>query len=176
MRHDKDMLRRAGHLPDRPSPTTTSTQSSDSYNIQEGSILPQPADSTFKMQRRQPPSHLPIQEFYTAPTYDATPPMDEDSLTPSREDKSIGLPAGSPSEYATLASPHPFSRSNSHSSIETKRHLPLQPARSTPLSSPRDSIPEPLPRKKKVVSPQTPSKTQRILPELNTAERLEAIR
>lgn len=168
MRHDKDMLRRVGHLPERPSPA--------SYNIQEGSTIPQPADSSYKMQRRQPPSQLSIQEFYTAPTYEATSPMEEDSLTPTREDKSVGLPAGSPSEYATLASPHPFSRSNSHSSIETKRHLPLQPARSTPLPSPRDSIPEPLPRKKKVVSPQIPNKTQRLLPDLNTAERLEAMR
>lgn len=168
MRHDKDMLRRVGHLPERPSPA--------SYNFQEGSTIPQPADSSYKMQRRQPPSQLSIQEFYTAPTYEATSPMEEDSLTPTREDKSVGLPAGSPSEYATLASPHPFSRSNSHSSIETKRHLPLQPARSTPLPSPRDSIPEPLPRKKKVVSPQIPNKTQRLLPDLNTAERLEAMR
>ncbi|KAK8382390.1 hypothetical protein O3P69_015371 [Scylla paramamosain] len=173
MRHDKDMLRRVGHLPERPS---SAAPSSDSYDIQEGMVIPPPADSSFKMQRRQPPTHLAIQEFYTAPSYDTTPTMEEDSLTPSREDKSVGLPAGSPSDYATLASPHPFSRSNSHSSIDTKRHLPLQPNRSTPLTSPRESIPEPLPRKKKVATPQISSKTQRILPDLNTAERLEAMR
>ncbi|XP_063862912.1 uncharacterized protein LOC135102093 isoform X4 [Scylla paramamosain] len=173
MRHDKDMLRRVGHLPERPS---SAAPSSDSYDIQEGMVILPPADSSFKMQRRQPPTHLAIQEFYTAPSYDTTPTMEEDSLTPSREDKSVGLPAGSPSDYATLASPHPFSRSNSHSSIDTKRHLPLQPNRSTPLTSPRESIPEPLPRKKKVATPQISSKTQRILPDLNTAERLEAMR
>lgn len=173
MRHDKDMLRRAGHLPDTPSPAP-STQLSDPYENQEGSTIPPAADS-FKMQRRQPPSHLPIQEFYTAPTYESPPSMEEDLAT-SPGSKGVGLPAGSPSQYTTLASPHPFSRSTSSSSIETNKHAPLQPARSTPLPSPRESIPEPLPRKKKVVSPPVPSKTQRMLPDLNTAERLEAMR
>lgn len=174
MRHDKDMLRRAGHLPDTPPPTATSSQSSDPYDNQEGSTIPPCVDS-YKMPRRQPPSHLPIQEFYTAPTYESTPPMEE-NLAPTMEDKGVGLPAGSPSQYTMLASPHPFSRSNSHSSIETNKHVPLQPARSTPLPSPRETIPEPLPRKKKVVSPPVPSKTQKLLPDLNTAERLEAMR
>ncbi|XP_050737726.1 bromodomain-containing protein 4-like isoform X12 [Eriocheir sinensis] len=173
MRHDKDMLRRAGHLPDTP-PSSASSQLADPYENQIGSIIPPPVDS-YKVQRRQPPSHLPLQEFYTAPTYESTPPLEED-LAPSMEDKGVGLPAGSPSQYTTLASPHPFSRSSSHSSIETNKHVPLQAARSTPLASPRESIPEPLPRKNKVVTPPVPSKTQRMLPDLNTAERLEAMR
>lgn len=173
MRHDKDMLRRAGHLPDTP-PSSASSQPADPYESQIGSIIPPPVDS-YKVQRRQPPSHLPLQEFYTAPTYESTPPLEED-LAPSMEDKGVGLPAGSPSQYTTLASPHPFSRSSSHSSIETNKHVPLQAARSTPLASPRESIPEPLPRKNKVVTPPVPSKTQRMLPDLNTAERLEAMR
>ncbi|KAK8746325.1 hypothetical protein OTU49_017364 [Cherax quadricarinatus] len=190
MRHDKDMLRRTGQL------TNGSTAGSDSQPSVNSSLssyathgehspfplhhFPQSTENSNYNFQQQSSSHLPIQEFYTAPTYEsaASASMVQGegvgTFRPPLQ-KSVPLPAGSPSQYSTLASPHPFSRSNSQSSLESSKHPPVQAMRSVPLASPRESIPEPLPRKKKAPPP-TPSKSLKLTSELNNAERLEAIR
>ncbi|KAK4318828.1 hypothetical protein Pmani_010194 [Petrolisthes manimaculis] len=156
MRHDKDMLRRVGHLPAAKSDPPPSTH-----------------------------QHLPIQEFYTAPAYESTPPpslneagfkMEDEGIVGYRtvEDQmtdSIPSPSQYTSPHPHNTSHHPFARSNSQSTMETSSspappHAPLQAARSSPASGP-----EPLPRRRKVPPP-APNKTT----DLNTAERREAMR
>lgn len=188
MRHDKHVLQRIGQVPIDPTPVSSTQTSSipppTLYASQEElptpiQQLPSNTENGGYSFQQTPSSRLPIQEFYTAPTYESSSPaslVSSDGIAGyrSQEQKVTTLPAGSPSQYNTLASPHPFSRSNSQSSIETPKHPPLQGVRSTPLSSPRETIPEPLPRKKKVPPP-TPTKSQRLV-ELDTAERQEALR
>lgn len=187
MLHDKHMLRRIGHAPadtapvsgpqtsaDIPPPTLYASHEELPSAVQQQT--PNTENGGYSFQQSHT-SRLPIQEFYTAPTYESSAGMvPTEGLVGHQvqEQKAAKLPAGSPSQYNTLASPHPFSRSSSQSSIETFKHPPLQGVRSTPLSSPRDSIPEPLPRKKKVPPP-APSKFQKSV-ELDTAERQEALR
>lgn len=185
MRHDQDMLQRAGKL------APASTGSTDAqpahippptmYASQEGAPVPSPqAPQTTEnnsYNNYQPPApQLPIQEFYTAPTYEPTPPssLAPAEGVPSPGQKAVSPPAGSPSQYSTLASPHPFTRSHSQSSIGAPPiHPPLQGIRSSPTGSPRDPAPEPLPRKKKLPPP-PPSKPHQIPGD--SAERSEAIR
>ncbi|KAK3862018.1 hypothetical protein Pcinc_032077 [Petrolisthes cinctipes] len=157
MRHDKDMLRRVGHLPAAKSDPPPSTH-----------------------------QHLPIQEFYTAPAYESTPPVSLNEAGFKMEDEGmVGYrtvedqmtdSTPSPSQYTSphphTFSHHPFARSNSQSAMDTSSsspappHAPLQAARSSPASGP-----EPLPRRRKVPPP-APNKTT----DLNTAERREAMR
>ncbi|XP_042203954.1 protein piccolo-like isoform X3 [Homarus americanus] len=189
MRHDKDMLRRTGQLQAGPAavsdsqpthiPPPTPYASHEESAVPLHQISPSIENSSYNFQP-QSSSHLPIQEFYTAPTYDSTPPaslVQAEGITGYRPQghKTVTLPSGSPSQYSTLASPHPFSRSNSQSTIEAPKHTPVHAVRSTPLASPRESIPEPLPRKNKVPPP-APNKSQKINSDLNTTERHEAIR
>ncbi|XP_069991408.1 LIM and calponin homology domains-containing protein 1 isoform X26 [Penaeus vannamei] len=185
MRHDQDMLQRAGKL------APASTISNDAqpahippptmYASQEGAPVPSPqapqtAENNNYSNYQPPAPQLPIQEFYTAPTYEPTPPS---SLAPaegvaSPGQKAVSPPTGSPSQYSTLASPHPFTRSHSQSSIGAPPiHPPLQGIRSSPTGSPRDPAPEPLPRKKKLPPP-PPSKPHQISGD--STERSEAIR
>ncbi|XP_071547518.1 uncharacterized protein smash isoform X13 [Panulirus ornatus] len=189
MQHDKDMLRRTGQLVDDPAavsnsqpahiPPPTPYASHEESSAYVHQLNSSAENSDYDLQQ-QPSPRLPIQEFYTAPTYESASPS---SMVAAegigcyklQGQRNVALPSGSPSQYSTLASPHPFSRSNSQSTIETSKHPSLQAMRSTPLASPRESIPEPLPRKKKVPPP-TPSKSQKSTGDLNTAERREAIR
>lgn len=178
MRHDKDMLQRAGKLPSSapapqsghiPPPSLYASQEEASPNasIEEGSFN-YPAK----------PTSLPLQEFYTAPTFGGsspptTLPLDGSAVDVSPGQMVVSSPSGSPSQYSTLASPHPFNRSHSQNSIGgAPIHAPLQGVRSSPMSAQRDPAPEPLPRKKKLPPP-PPNKPQS---DLNTVERLEAIR
>ncbi|CAL4060062.1 unnamed protein product, partial [Meganyctiphanes norvegica] len=172
MRHDKGMLKKLqaatnsqqlGHIPP-PTP----------YACEEEPpvVPPLPLPSTLNDQQSNhysfdPPQPLPIQEYYIAPSYEPPPPMvvNENKVQP---------PATSPSQYNTLASPHPYTRSHSQSSI----HPPLSSVRSTPGNSPRDAVPEPLPRKKNLPPPppEKPHQLQQQYIDINSNERQEALR
>ncbi|XP_064109083.1 uncharacterized protein LOC135217273 isoform X2 [Macrobrachium nipponense] len=132
MRHDKDMLQRAGkltssapasqsgHIPP-PSLYASQEEASPNASIEEGSFN-YPAK----------PTSLPLQEFYTAPTFGGsspptTLPLDGSAVDVSSGQMVVSSPSGSPSQYSTLASPHPFNRSHSQNSIGgAPIHAPLQ--------------------------------------------------
>ncbi|XP_045598025.1 uncharacterized protein [Procambarus clarkii] len=190
MRHDKDMLRRTGQLAAGPAaaldsqpshiPPPTPYASHEEPSPSSLHQLPPSIENSGYNFQQQSSSRLPIQEFYTAPAYESVSPasmVQSEGLGTFRPQgqKTATLPARSPSQYSTLASPHPFSRSNSQSSLDAPKHSPLQMMRSVPVASPRESIPEPLPRRKKAPPP-TPSKSHQSTNDINTVERLEAIR
>ncbi|KAK7085965.1 hypothetical protein SK128_023033, partial [Halocaridina rubra] len=179
MKHDKDMLQRAGKLSSSPQctvqippPSLYAAESESSHND---------TSESYSFQSSSAAQHLPIQEFYTAPTYEASPkttvPADAvGTNTVSDEPNLVPSPSGSPSHYSTLASPHPYNRSHSQPSMGgSSIHASLQSIRTSPISTQREPAPEPLPRKKKLPPP-PPNKPQNTSDHLNTAERLEAIR
>lgn len=183
MRHDKDMLQRAGKLSSAPAPSDSQSAHippPSPYAGQENSSSDVNTDNSGYNLQTQPPNHLPIQEFYTAPTYDSTSPTtlpSEDAVVNhvSPGQNLVASPSGSPSQYTTLASPHPFNRSHSQTSLGgAPIHHPLQGMRSSPMITQRDPVPEPLPRKKKLPPPPPVKPPQ--TSDLNTVERLEAIR
>ncbi|XP_068202526.1 titin homolog isoform X2 [Palaemon carinicauda] len=180
MRHDKDMLQRAGKLtPNAPAPQSGHIPPPSLYASQE-EASPNVSSEEVSFDNYPPkPTSLPLQEFYTAPTFGGSSPQSTMSVGDSAGNASSGQmivssPSGSPSQYSTLASPHPFNRSHSQNSIGgAPIHAPLQGIKSSPMSNQKDPAPEPLPRKKKLPPP-PPTKPP--ASDLNTVERLEAIR
>ncbi|XP_076029694.1 uncharacterized protein LOC143018276 isoform X15 [Oratosquilla oratoria] len=136
LEHDKAMLQRAGHSPSSP--------------------LPEAQHEPVTNFKPTPTADLPIQEFYTAPTFQPTPPPNFKSSSPPdtigmlgmtlEHSASVGQLSSSVPNYTNLTA-HPFSRSHSHTNLGAPT-----PYKSPPRV-PKHQAPEPLPRKKKMPPP-----------------------